>query len=43
MRIWREYWQAYGCSYGLFQAFMAVLWVASGMGVFGGLAYLVLA
>jgi hypothetical protein len=40
MRVWREYWQWYGIRYGLGQAFMAVLWVASGLGLFGGLAYL---
>jgi len=42
MRLWREYWQAFGVRYGLFQAFMAVVWVASGLGMFGGLAWLML-
>ncbi|WP_432053779.1 hypothetical protein [Streptomyces sp. bgisy022] len=40
MRVWREYWQQYGVRYGLFQAFMALLWAVSGMGLFGGLTYL---
>jgi hypothetical protein len=42
MRMWHEYWQAYGVRYGLFQAFMAVAWVASGLGFFGGLAWMAL-
>ena len=42
MRLWREYWEAFGVRDGLLQAFMAVLWVVSGFGLFGGLAWLAL-
>ncbi|MFH8531459.1 hypothetical protein ACH4GE_23950 [Streptomyces tendae] len=42
MRVWRAYWQAFGVGYGLFQAAMAALWVASGFGMFGGLAWMLL-
>ena len=43
MRVWTEYWRVHGIRYGLFQAFMAVLWVVSGLGLFGGLAWMMLA
>ncbi|MEU0200953.1 MULTISPECIES: hypothetical protein [unclassified Streptomyces] len=42
MRVWRECWQAFGVRYGLFQVFMAALWAVSGLGLFGGLAWLAL-
>jgi len=42
MRVWSNYWHEYGIRYGLFQAFMAVLWATSGLGMFGGLAWLAL-
>lgn len=41
--MWREYWQDFGVGYGLFQAAMAALWVVSGFGMFGGLAWMLLA
>ncbi|MFJ4828415.1 hypothetical protein ACIP79_00515 [Streptomyces sp. NPDC088747] len=41
MSAWRNYWQAYGVGYGLFQAFMVTMWVASGLGLFGTLAWMV--
>jgi hypothetical protein len=40
MNAWRDYWQAFGVPYGLFQAFMVILWVASGAGLLGTLGWL---
>ncbi|WP_257136554.1 hypothetical protein [Streptomyces sp. f150] len=40
MKTWHSYWDAYGPRYGLFQAFMVTLWVASGIGMVVGIAWL---
>lgn len=40
MNVWRRYWRDFGVRYGLFQAFMAIAWVASGMGMIGGLVWM---
>jgi hypothetical protein len=40
VNAWRQYWHWYGVGYGLFQAFMVTVWIASGLGMVGGIAWL---
>ncbi|MFF8482296.1 hypothetical protein [Streptomyces antibioticus] len=40
MQTWRDYWHGFGVPYGIFQVFMVLLWVVSGVGMFGGLAWM---
>jgi hypothetical protein len=40
MSVWHRYWRDFGVWHGLFQAFMVTVWVASGVGLLGGLVWM---
>lgn len=40
MKMWHSYRESYGLWYGLFQAFMVTVWVASGIGMVAGIPWL---